>query len=130
MEATRREKYQTVLLFLLLILFLGLAAAAAVKVKVIVDNASIKATPEIGGQTLANVPLGTVLEAESKQGEWYKVTTAKDGTEISGFIHELLVEETSDEESPAAAASGGGLTKSQGEIVAEIELKMGESTTL
>jgi DNA-binding beta-propeller fold protein YncE len=130
MEATRREKYQTILIFLLLILFLGLAAAAAVKVKVIVDNASIKATPEIGGQTLANVPLGTVLEAESKQGEWYKVTTTKEGTEISGFIHELLVEETSDEESPAAAAPGGGLTKSQGEIVAEIELKMGESKTL
>jgi DNA-binding beta-propeller fold protein YncE len=130
MEATRQVKDQTFLLFLLLILFLGLAPAAAVKVKVIVDNASIKATPEIGGQTLANVPLGTVLEAESKQGEWYKVTTTKNGTEVSGYIHELLVEETSEEESPAAGSSVGGLTKSQGEIIAEIELKMGESKTL
>ncbi|MGB7295791.1 MAG: PEGA domain-containing protein [Candidatus Aminicenantales bacterium] len=114
----------------LLVFFFGHASATTLKVKVIVDNASVKATPEIGGQTLANIPLGTVLEAESKQGEWYKVATAKDGTAVSGFIHELLVEETSDEESPPAASPGGGLMKSQGEIVAELEFKMGESKNL
>jgi sugar lactone lactonase YvrE len=130
MEAMSRVRNGEILFIFLLILFLGFAPAAAVKVKVIVDNASIKATPEIGGQTLANVPLGTVLEAESKQGEWYKVTTEKDGTTVSGYIHELLVEETSEEESPAGASSGGGLTKSQGEIIAEIEFKMEDSKNL
>ena len=130
MEATRRLKSRAVFLFCLLIPALAFAAAATVRVKVIVDNASIKATPEIGGQTLANAPLGTVLEAESRQGEWYKVATTKGGTTVSGYIHELLVEETSDEESPAAALSGGGLTKSQGEIVAEIELKIVENKNL
>jgi DNA-binding beta-propeller fold protein YncE len=130
MDAIRLLKSRAVLLPFLLVPFLGLAPAQAVKVKVIVDNASIKATPEIGGQTLANVPLGSVLEAESKQGEWYKVTTAKEGATVSGYIHELLVEETSEEESSAVASSGGGLTKPQGEIIAEIEFKMGDGKNL
>ncbi len=130
MEATGWVRYKAVPLFLLLILFRGPVSAEAVKVKVIVDNASIKATPEIGGQTLANVPLGTVLDAELKQGEWYKVTTSKDGKAVSGYIHELLVEETSDEESSAALPSGSGATKSQGEIIAELEIKMEEGKNL
>ncbi|MFZ2053983.1 MAG: hypothetical protein WAU81_07265, partial [Candidatus Aminicenantales bacterium] len=104
MKAARRVRSWMASLFCLLIISLGFAPAAAVNVKVIVDNASIKATPEIGGKTLANLPLGTILEAESKQGEWYKVTTTKDGATVSGYIHELLVEETGEEESPAAAA--------------------------
>lgn len=130
MEATRRMKGRIVLVLLLLVSLFGLAPSAAVKVKVIVDNASIKATPEIGGKTLANLPLGSILETEIKQGEWYKVTVTKDGAAISGYIHELLVEETSEEESPAVVSSAGGLVKSPGEIIAEIELKMEESKNL
>lgn len=129
MKAARRVRSRMASLFCLLIIGLGFAPAAAVNVKVIVDNASIKATPEIGGKTLANLPLGTILEAELKQGEWYKVTTTKDGTPITGYIHELLVEEIGEGET-AAVASSGGLMKSQGEISAEIELKMGESKSL
>ena len=129
MEATRRALARIMLAsFLLTFLVLG-PAAAAVKVKVIVDNASIKATPEIGSQTLANVALSTVLDVELKQGEWYKVTTTKEGTPITGYIHELLVEETSEGETPPVGASGA-LMKSQGEIGAEIELKMDESKSL
>jgi len=129
MEATRRTMARAIFpSFLLMLLALG-PAAAAVKVKVIVDNASIKATPEIGSQTLANVALSTVLDVELKQGEWYKVTTTKNGTPITGYIHELLVEETGEGETPAVG-SAGGLMKSQGEISAEIELKLTESKNL
>lgn len=129
MESTRRSIARAMLaLFLLTLLALG-PAAAAVKVKVIVDNASIKATPEIGSQTLANVALSTVLDVELKQGEWYKVTTTKDGTPITGYIHELLVEETGEGETPTVSPSGG-LLKSQGEISVEIELKLTESKNL
>jgi len=129
MEATRRSMARAILpSFLLILLALG-PAATAVKVKVIVDNASIKATPEIGSQTLANVALSTVLDVELKQGEWYKVMTTKDGTPVTGYIHELLVEETGEGETPAGASSGG-VMKSQGEISAEIELKLGESKSL
>ena len=45
----------------------------AIKVRVTVDSASVKATPAIGGQTLATVPLDSVLDAEGKKGQWYKV---------------------------------------------------------
>ena len=64
MKPMRRMLNRAVFFSILLIPSFCLASAEAVKVKVIVDNASIKAGPEIGGQTLANVPLGTVLEAE------------------------------------------------------------------
>jgi DNA-binding beta-propeller fold protein YncE len=114
--------------FFLILLAIG-PATTAVKVKVIVDNASIKATPEIGSQTLANVALSTVLDVELKQGEWYKVAATRGGTPITGYIHELLVEEIGEGETPSNASSGG-VMKSQGEISAEIELKMEESKSL
>jgi DNA-binding beta-propeller fold protein YncE len=128
MKAARRFALRAVLFSFFLALFV-LAAAAALKVKVIVDNASIKATPEIGSQTLANVALGTILDAELKQGEWYKVTTTKGGTAVSGYIHELLVEEAGEGEI-SAEARPGIMGKSQGEISAEIELKMEEGKNL
>jgi len=128
MEATRRSVLRAILpSFLLIILALG--PTTAVKVKVIVDNASIKATPEIGSQTLANVALNTVLDVDLKQGEWYKVTTTRGGTPITGFIHELLVEEAGEGEATTEAPSGVP-GKSQGEISAEIELRMEESKNL
>ena len=129
MDATKRSSSWTRLASLLLVVFSVGSTAAAVKIKVIVDNASIKATPEIGSQTLANAPLGTVLDVEMKQGEWYKVATSKAGTPVTGYIHELLVEEIAEGEVPTAVPAGG-LTKSQGEISAEIELRLEEGKNL
>ncbi len=128
MKANQDRMIRLAPLFCVFVLCSALARPAAIKVKVIVDNASIKATPEIGGQTLANIPLGTILEAELKQGEWYKVTTVKEGSTISGYIHELLVEETSDE--AAVEPTLGGLTRPQAELIAELDLKMEESKNL
>ncbi|MGB2844123.1 MAG: hypothetical protein WBC02_04640, partial [Candidatus Aminicenantaceae bacterium] len=63
------------LLSIFLVFFLVISLGAApIRVKVTVDNAKINETRAIGGKTLARVPLNTVLEAETKQGEWYKVT--------------------------------------------------------
>ena len=120
-------------------LFLGLGLALflsgfpargeTIKVRVTVDNANVKATPEIGGQNLARVPLDSVLEAEAKQGEWYKVSLMREGVQISGFIHEMLVKEISGNE-PPPTLSPEGKAKSQAEIVAEIDLKMEEAKKL
>jgi DNA-binding beta-propeller fold protein YncE len=128
MKARRRFLLGAILVSLFLAVLVW-GAGAALKVKVIVDNASIKATPEIGSQTLANVALGTILDAELKQGEWYKVTTTKGGAPVSGYIHELLVEEAGEGET-SAEARPGIMGKSQGEISAEIELKMEEGKSL
>jgi DNA-binding beta-propeller fold protein YncE len=127
MEANKHLKNAVILALVLgLALLIPSSQAAPLKVKVIVDNAAIKATPEIGGQTLANVPLHTVLDAELKQGEFYKISLTKDGAQIIGFVHELLVEETAEGETQPAGAPLG-LAKSPAEIAAEIELKIEES---
>lgn len=89
-QRSRRSAY----LGLALLMGLCLAASSApVKVRTVVDNAGVKASPEIGAKSLAKLPLNTVLEVRDKQGEWYKVTFEKDGTTVEGYIHEMLVEE-------------------------------------
>lgn len=58
-------------------------------IKVILDNASIKATRAIGGKTIIRVPLNTILDAEIKQGDWYRISWKG----VSGYIHAMNVEE-------------------------------------
>jgi len=102
-----------------------------VKVKVIVDSATVKVTPEIDGETLARIPLNTILEALEKQGEWYKVSCDKEGLQITGFIHEMLVREMSDEELAKEEITSPSETfESQSEIIREIESRLEESRQL
>ncbi len=108
--------------FLLFFLFVALEAAA-VRVKVILDNASIKATRSIGGKTLVRVPLNTILDAQSKQGDWYRVSYQGS----SGYIHSMNVEEVT---GVVRGGAPGMTTKTQPEIVAEIGVKMNESTKM
>ncbi len=109
--------------FLLFLLFVALEAAQ-LKVKVILDNASIKATRSIGGRTLVRVPLNTILDAESKQGSWYKVTYQGN----SGWIYNTNVEEVTGD--VGAGGAPGMPVVTQAEVVAEIGLKMNESTKM
>jgi len=67
---------------------------APLMLKVTADIGDIQATPEIGGKVLIRVASNTVLRAEPKQGEWYRVTLEK--RRIVGYIHELQVEEVSE----------------------------------
>jgi|GEM_PF-265018 len=73
-------------------LVLGPAAAAPLKVRVTTQDASLKAAADVGANTLIRLPLDTVLQAEAKQGEWYRVTLeTADGKRLTGYIHEMLV---------------------------------------
>ncbi len=109
-------------IFLLFFLLVTLEAAP-VKIKVILDNASVKATRAIGGKTLTRIPLNTVLDAESKIGDWYKVTWQGS----SGYIHAMNVDEVSERElTREVGGSLGRPAKSQAEIVAGIEVRMEE----
>ncbi len=81
-------KIKLMTIFLLFSLLFALEAAP-IRLKVILDNASIKATRAIGGKTLVRVPLNTILDAESKRREWYKVSWQG----VSGYIHAMNVEE-------------------------------------
>jgi hypothetical protein len=121
----KKLRIGTVLTSVFLLFFLLVALEAAqLKVKVILDNASIKATRSIGGRTLVRVPLNTILDAESKQGNWYKVTYQGN----SGWIYNTNVEEVTGEVGTGGAPGMPMVT--QAEIVAEIGLKMNESTKM
>ncbi|MCG2816282.1 MAG: PEGA domain-containing protein, partial [Candidatus Aminicenantes bacterium] len=67
------------------------SSAAEIFLKVTVDNASINESAQIGSRALAKVSLDTVLTAEPRSAEWYRVFIEMEGVKISGYIHEMLV---------------------------------------
>ncbi len=68
------------------------SAARTVKIKVSAEQANLRERPDIGSAVLQQIPEGTVLEADRKEGEWYVVRyTLEDGGVIAGYIHESLV---------------------------------------
>ncbi|NIM58676.1 MAG: PEGA domain-containing protein [Candidatus Aminicenantes bacterium] len=123
MESKNFSRGMRILSIFVLFFLLVTLEAAPVKIKVILDNASVKATRAIGGKTLTRIPLNTVLNAETKIGDWYKVTWQGS----SGYIHAMNVDEVSERELAREEAGGPGRpAKSQPEIVAGIEVKMEE----
>ena len=105
------------------------SGAPLIKLRVTADNAIVKTTPGISARNLTPVPLDTVLDAEAKQGDWYKIKVTKDGTSVVGYIHEMLVKEiTESEAQPEMGPSGQ--QKFQAEVVAEIEMKLEEDKKL
>lgn len=64
------------------------------KIRVTAEQANIRDTPDIGSPVVQQLPEGSVLEAEKKQGEWYLVRFRRDdGLIARGYIHESLVRE-------------------------------------
>ncbi len=124
MGARTRRLIRAGLMTALLPVFFGFGPGSpGIKVRVKSDGAPIKATAEVFGQNLTTVPLDTVLDAEPKQGQWYKVTLTKDGVPLVGYIHEMNVKEITEAEAQQALGPTGRV-KPQAEIVAEIEFNM------
>jgi hypothetical protein len=101
--------------FLTLVLVLGgLAVFAAqdspartFKIKVTAEQANLREKPDIGSAVVQQIPEGTVLEADRKEGEWYLVRyTLEDGGVIAGYIHESLVTVMDQSQAPAAKPEG------------------------
>lgn len=68
-------------------------ASRTFKVKVTAEQANLREKPDIGSALVQQIPEGTVLEADRKEGEWFFVRfTLEDGGVIGGYIHESLVE--------------------------------------
>jgi len=73
-----------------------LAQEAPLKLKVVTDQANIRKEPDIGSPIVHMAPQGSVLEGESKEGEWYRVSFISDRGQVGmGFVHESLVIVTS-----------------------------------
>jgi DNA-binding beta-propeller fold protein YncE len=130
MEAknNRRLRWGRVIGLLLIMAGLGFGSPA-IKVRVTIDSASVKAAMTIGGQTVATMPLDSILEVESKTGEWYKVRLVQNGVPITGYIHALLVKEISEAEAQMAVSPTGNV-RAQADIVAEIERRVGDDKKL
>jgi hypothetical protein len=86
-------------LLIIVLVLGGLAVLAAqdspaktFKVKVTAEQANLREKPDIGSAVVQQIPEGTILEADRKEGEWYLVRyTLEDGGVIAGYIHESLV---------------------------------------
>lgn len=116
-----QKKHVGVIILFICCLFCFSIEAAQQKIIVIVDDSSIKDTPDIRGKTLVKVALNTVFNAEGIQGEWYKVTMQNEGVEISGYIHKMLVKAISEEELSALGKNSTLVVrKTEEEIIAEI----------
>jgi hypothetical protein len=73
------------------------------RVRVVTEQANIRVKPDISSEMLFQIPEGTELEAEKKEGEWFLVLFEKaDGTKGQGYVHESLVEVVSPERPPVA----------------------------
>jgi len=93
------KKLKRLLIFftILIISFIFLAIngdAAEIKVRVIAHEAIIRLKPDINSPVISIAPIGSVLESEGKEGEWYRVNLPPDksGTIVFGYIHESEVE--------------------------------------
>jgi hypothetical protein len=61
------------------------------KIKITAEQANLREKPDIGSGIVQQIPEGTVLEADKKEGEWFLVRyTLEDGGVIGGYIHESL----------------------------------------
>jgi len=98
-----------ILLMALLVLGAGIlpgaqdTAAKTFKVKVTAEQANLREKPDIGSAIIQQIPEGTILEADRKDGEWFLVRYAlEDGGVIAGYIHESLVIVLDQAQVPAA----------------------------
>jgi hypothetical protein len=100
----------------LAILLAGAALSAAaqatpartIKVKVTAEQANLREKPDIGSGILQQIPEGTVLDADRKEGEWFFVRYAlEDGGVIGGWIHESLVQAVEEAAPPPPVKAPG-----------------------
>jgi len=65
---------------------------AVIKLKVVAEQANIRLEPDISSIIIRQVPQGTILNATEKREDWFAVLiTPKEGTTVSGYVHESLV---------------------------------------
>lgn len=83
----------TVCLMLVILVSTSTAQNQKFRVRVVAEQANIRVKPDIGSEMLFQVPEGTELEAEKKEGEWFLVLYERsDGSKGRGYVHESLVE--------------------------------------
>ena len=79
---------------LLILLMSHYAGEGKQKIKVTSEKATIHLWPDSKSQIIGQVSSGTVLNSESKQGEWFRVNfrLTEDAVIKSGYIHQKHIE--------------------------------------
>ncbi|MCJ7681124.1 MAG: hypothetical protein MUP70_10400 [Candidatus Aminicenantes bacterium] len=63
-----------------------------IKLKVVGELANVRIKADIGSLIIQQFPMGSLLEAVSKEGEWFQIRVEVEGGEpLTGFVHESLV---------------------------------------
>lgn len=69
------------------------AGQRSATLRVIVQKANIREEPDTSARIIAQVALGSLLEAQTKAGDWYEISlTGTGGEKMIGYIHGNLVE--------------------------------------
>ena len=84
-------------IFCLVVVFLTVLPLAGQtekqKIKVVVENATIRAKPDLQSDVIKHPTLGAVFEIEKKEAEWFMVKVQTEvGVLLTGYIHEMFVE--------------------------------------
>jgi hypothetical protein len=79
----------------------GAFAADALKIKVKVPLANVRRAADMTATVVVQLPQGTVLDVVEKIGDWYRVSLNITGTQVAGFLHNSVVEETAETVPPA-----------------------------
>lgn len=78
--------------FVGLMLVGGTAWGGGIKLRVSAEQANIREKPDITSAILQQLPEGTTLEAQRKEGEWYAVPVeTEESGSVLGYVHESLV---------------------------------------
>lgn len=96
------------------------AGQSATKLKVIYAGAPVYKEPKIS-EPFTTLPLDTIVEAEVKAGEFWKVTVSYKGAKTPGYVHGALVTEVREGEDKTAGASVTPQPQLYAEIKAEFE---------
>ncbi len=89
---TRRTQIIVISFFLLLLPSLFFPQDTKIKLKVVADLANIRMQPAIDSPIIRQAEKNEIIEALSRQGEWFRVIFLKDsGEATTGYVHESLV---------------------------------------
>ena len=87
-----RRNLSLEVIILFLCIFIPCLGAEPIRLKVTADLANIREMPDIGSAMVLQIPRGAFLDAESKEGEWFKVKVeGEGGIVLTGYVHESLV---------------------------------------
>jgi hypothetical protein len=93
MKKCFRLKSGMFLILAFAVVFTPDAYAEKLKIRVVVNNASIRLKPDLQAEIIKSPPLGSVFEAEKKQGDWYEIRVRTEvGVLITGYLHDMYVE--------------------------------------